>query len=221
MQMAAKKAGKAYELKANRCAASLMGYAEQAARVAWEAVERHYPEAAKLMLKEVCELRACVLRACVPSVGASACACTQVGIYGMFGTGFSKVTIACSDGALEHVGLTQHPQLMVRPRVRVSSGPTVDNPTCAHYDDNYMVDVVLAFAVGDLHGGDHVMTSTDGTQAIVVETSQLGTLILGCHQHVLHGNLGTRESRVGGGRVIYSFYLAEALRKHAPARFKV
>ena len=60
------------------------------------------------------------------------------------------------------------------------------------------------------------MTSHDGKEAIVVESSKLGTIISGNHQqHVLHGNLGTTS----GGRIIFSFYLAQALLNRAPNRF--
>ena len=59
------------------------------------------------------------------------------------------------------------------------------------------------------------MTSHDGKEAIVVESSKLGTIISGNHQHVLHGNLGTTS----GGRIIFSFYLAQALLDRAPNRF--
>ena len=52
-------------------------------------------------------------------------------------------------------------------------------------------------------------------EAIVIESSKLGTIILGNHQHVLHGNLGTTK----GGRIIFSFYLAQALLDRAPNRF--
>lgn len=46
-----------------------------------------------------------------------------------------------------------------------------------HYDGNYLVDVVLAFAVRDLAGGDHVMYSVDGKEAIIiVETQAFGTV---------------------------------------------
>ena len=61
----------------------------------------------------------------------------------------------------------------------------------------------------------HVMTSHNGKEAIVIESSKLGTIILGNHQHVLHGNLGTTK----GGRIIFSFYLAQALLDRAPNRF--
>ena len=72
------------------------------------------------------------------------------------------------------------------------------------------------FGYGDLKSGsDHVMTSHDGRQAIIVETSPLGTIVSGNHQHVLHGNLGTTN----GGRVIYAFYLSKALLNNAPNRF--
>ena len=52
-------------------------------------------------------------------------------------------------------------------------------------DGNAGADVVLAFALGSLAGGDHVMVSPDGKQAMVVETSALGTVIVGNHQHVV------------------------------------
>ena len=162
VQMAARKAGKAFELKANALAKdTLEHYARQAAAIAWEALVRHYPISAQDMLHEV-------------------------GIYSLYGTGFSKVTIA------------------------------YDNPSNVHYDINYSVDVVLAFAVGTLMGGDHVMMSVDGDKVIVVETSQLGTLIMGCHKHLLHGNLGTQN----GGRIVFAFYLSESLCKYAINRFK-
>ena len=105
----------------------------------------------------------------------------EVGRYGIYGTGFSKVTIA------------------------------YDNPTCVHYDSNYGADVILAFRLRSLKGGEHVMLSVDGGEAIVVETSELGTLIGGCHEHLLHGNLGTTD----GGRVVLAWYMPEDLRTHA------
>ena len=109
----------------------------------------------------------------------------EVGIYGIYNTGFSKVTIA------------------------------YDNPTCVHYDSNFGVDVILAFRLRPLKGGEHVMLSADGCEAVVVETSELGVLIGGCHEHLLHGNLGTTD----GGRVVLAWYMPEALRKEAPNRF--
>lgn len=113
-----------------------------------------------------------------------------MGIYGIYGTGFSKVTIA------------------------------YDNPTCVHYDSNFGADVILAFRLGSLKGGEHVMLSVDGDEAVMVETSELGTLIGGCHEHLLHGNLGTTDLRAGdSGRMILAFYLPQALRKEAPNRF--
>ena len=110
----------------------------------------------------------------------------EVGVYGIYATGFSKVTIA------------------------------YDNPTDAHYDKNFGADVIIAFRTNaECKGGDHVMVSHDGKTAVLVETSQLGTLISGNHQHVLHGNMGT----TGGGRIIYAFYLSQSLLKRAPNRF--
>ena len=111
---------------------------------------------------------------------------SEAGKYGIYGTGFSKVTVA------------------------------YDNPTNAHYDDNFGADVLVVFNIRNLRGGHHVMTSHDGKEAIVVESSKLGTIISGNHQqHVLHGNLGTTS----GGRIIFSFYLAQALLNRAPNRF--
>ena len=84
LQMTAKRHGLAYERKATAvCREKALGrLAEIAAPVAWEFLERRYPETALAMLREV-------------------------GMYGIYGTGFSKVTIA------------------------------YDNPTCVHYDSNY------------------------------------------------------------------------------------
>ena len=110
---------------------------------------------------------------------------SEVGIYGIFDTGFSKVTIA------------------------------YDNPTTVHYDSNFGADVILAFRIGALQGGEHVMLSVDGEEAVVVETSELGVLIGGCHEHLLHGNLGTTD----GGRIVLAWYMPQALRKQAPNRF--
>ena len=90
-----------------------------------------------------------------------------------------------------------------------------DNPTNAHYDNNFGVDVLVVFDICNLRGGHHVMTSQDGKEAIVVESCKLGTIISGNHHHVLHGNLGTTS----GGRIIFSFYLAQALLDRAPNRF--
>ena len=87
--------------------------------------------------------------------------------------------------------------------------------TCVHYDSNYGADVILAFRLQSLKGGEHVMLSVDGSEAVVVETSELGVLIGGCHQHLLHGNLGTTD----GGRMVLAWYMPEALRKEAPNRF--
>jgi hypothetical protein len=162
MQMRAWKNGAAYERKATAIGRekALGRMAEEASRVAWDCVLRRYPQRAAQMLMEV-------------------------GRYGIYETGFSKVTIA------------------------------YDNPTCAHYDSNYGADVILAFRLGNLRGGEHVMLSADGTHGIVVETSELGTLIAGCHEHLLHGNLAT----VDGGRLVFAFYLPLALLKEAPNRF--
>ena len=104
----------------------------------------------------------------------------QAGKYTIFNTGFSKVSIA------------------------------YDNPTTAHFDSNYGVDVVVAFNVDGsvpLKGGVHVMTSHDVDKAIAVETSQLGVCIAGPHAHLLHANTATTD----GGRIIFAFYLAEKL----------
>ena len=84
-----------------------------------------------------------------------------------------------------------------------------------NYDNNFGADVLVVFNLRNLRGGHHVMTSHDGKEAIVVESSKLGTIISGNHQHVLHGNLGTTS----GGRIIFSFYLAQALLDRAPNRF--
>ena len=131
-----------------------------AAKLAWEHLLRRFPKIAEKMQAEA-------------------------GKYGIYGTGFSKVTVA------------------------------YDNPTNAHYDDNFGADVLVVFNIRSLRGGHHVMTSHDGKEAIVVESSKLGTIISGNHQHVLHGNLGTTS----GGRIIFSFYLAQALLNRAPNRF--
>ena len=161
LQMTARRNGQAFELRATEKAKELGAHASIAAHLAWTHVQQRFPKIAQIMLE-------------------------QVGIYGIYGTGFSKVTIA------------------------------YDNPTNVHYDDNFGADVVLAFGYGDLKSGsDHVMTSHDGRQAIIVETSPLGTIVSGNHQHVLHGNLGTTN----GGRVIYAFYLSKALLNNAPNRF--
>ena len=115
----------------------------------------------------------------------------QAGAYTIFGTGFSKVSIG------------------------------YDNPTAAHYDSNYGVDVVVAFDVGDLsverlRGGVHVMTSDDASVGVAVETSRLGVCIAGSHAHLLHANTATTS----GGRLVFAFYLSEALLKDAPNRMR-
>jgi hypothetical protein len=70
LQMDAYLKGVPFELRATKKADGVMGcLAEQAARIAWEVVERRYPAIAAEMLKEV-------------------------GEWGIYGTGFSKVTIA-------------------------------------------------------------------------------------------------------------------------------
>jgi hypothetical protein len=154
LQMQAWKNGEAYERIATAIARDkpLGKLVERAADLAWDFVVRRYPSISKKMLD-------------------------AVGIYGIYGTGFSKVTIA------------------------------YDNPTCAHYDSNYGADVILAFRLKGLQGGDHVMWSVDGRDAIAVETSDLGVLIGGCHEHLLHGNLATTD----GGRVVLAWYLPQAL----------
>ena len=127
IQMHARKNGIAYERKATAIGRdmALGKLVEQAAPLAWDFVVRRYPNISREMLREV-------------------------GRYGMYSTGFSKVTIA------------------------------YDNPTCVHYDSNFGADVILAFRLRALKGGEHVMLSVDGGEAIVVETSELGTLIGGC-----------------------------------------
>ena len=162
LQMHAWRNGIAYERKATAAGRSMaLGrLVEMAAPVAWDFVVRRYGAISREMLREV-------------------------GVYGIYGTGFSKVTIA------------------------------YDNPTCVHYDSNYGADVILAFRLRSLKGGEHVMLSVDGCDAIVVETSELGVLIGGCHEHLLHGNLGTTD----GGRVVLAWYLPEALLSGAPNRF--
>ena len=125
LQMAAWLKGQAYKLKAWDSAPELDAHAAVAAAIAWDHVTKRFPELAKSMKGEV-------------------------GVYGIYGTGFSKVTIA------------------------------YDNPTDAHYDKNFGADVIIAFRTNaQCKGGDHVMVSHDGKTAIVVETSQLGTLISG------------------------------------------
>ena len=155
LQMQAWKNGEAYERKATAIGRDkpLGVLVERAAPLAWDFVVRRYPAISKKMLD-------------------------AVGRYGIYGTGFSKVTIA------------------------------FDNPTCAHYDSNYGADVILAFRLRALKGGEHVMLSVDGCDAIVVETSELGVLIGGCHEHLLHGNLATTD----GGRVVLAWYMPQALR---------
>ena len=155
LQMQAWKNGEAYERKATAIGRDkpLGMLVERAAPLAWDFVVRRYPDISKKMLD-------------------------AVGIYGIYGTGFSKVTIA------------------------------FDNPTCAHYDSNYGADVILAFRLKALKGGEHVMLSVDGCDALVVETSELGVLIGGCHEHLLHGNLATTD----GGRVVLAWYMPQALR---------
>ena len=162
IQMHARKNGIAYERKATEIGRKMaLGWlVEIAAPVAWDFVVRRYPKIASDMMREV-------------------------GRYGMYGTGFSKVTIA------------------------------YDNPTCVHYDSNFGADVILAFRLRSLKGGEHVMLSVDGDAAIVVETSELGTLIGGCHEHLLHGNLGTTD----GGRIVLAWYFPQDLRKRAWNRF--
>ena len=155
LQMQAWKNGEAYERKATAIGRDkpLGMLVERAAPLAWDFVVRRYPSISKKMLD-------------------------AVGIYGIYGTGFSKVTIA------------------------------YDNPTCAHYDSNYGADVLLAFRLKSLKGGEHVMWSVDGCDAIVIESSELGVLIGGCHEHLLHGNLATTD----GGRVVLAWYMPQALR---------
>lgn len=70
-----------------------------------------------------------------------------------------------------------------------------------------MVDVIIAFSLQDLRGGDHVALNWDGSSALVIETSKFGTVIAGDHKVMLHGNLGTRT----GGRIIAAFYQSRSL----------
>ena len=42
-----------------------------------------------------------------------------------------------------------------------------------------MVDVIIAFRLQDLRGGDHVGLNWDGSSALIIETSELGTIIAG------------------------------------------
>ena len=162
LQMQARRNGTAYERRSTAAARgrNLGNLAEMAAPVAWDFVRRRWPQLADEMWREV-------------------------GIYGIFGTAFSKVTIA------------------------------YDNPTCLHYDSNFGADVIMCFKLATLQGGEHVMMSVDGGEAVVVETSELGVLIGGCHEHLLHGNCATTD----GGRVVLAFYFPQALRKEAPNRF--
>jgi len=154
LQMQAWRNGTAFERKATAIARDkpLGMLVERAAPLAWDFVKRRYPAISKEML-------------------------AAVGPYGIYDTGFSKVTIA------------------------------LDNPTCAHYDSNFGADVIMAFRLEGLKGGEHVMLSVDGGKAIVVETSELGVLIGGCHEHLLHGNLATTK----GGRVVLAWYMPQAL----------
>jgi hypothetical protein len=155
LQMQAWRNGTAFERKATAIARDMpLGMlVERAAPLAWDFVTRRYPAISQEML-------------------------AAVGPYGIYDTGFSKVTIA------------------------------LDNPTCAHYDSNFGADVIMAFRLEGLKGGEHVMLSVDGCEAIVVETSELGVLIGGCHEHLLHGNLATTK----GGRVVLAWYMPQALR---------
>jgi hypothetical protein len=141
LHMHARRHGIAYERRATALAHrdALGPLVERAAPVAWDFLARRYPSIAREMLREV-------------------------GRYGIYGTGFSKVTVA------------------------------YDNPTCVHYDSNFGADVVMAFRLRSLKGGEHVMLSVDGCEAVVVETSELGVLIGGSHAHLLHGNLGTTDA---------------------------
>ena len=64
------------------------------------------------------------------------------------------------------------------------------SPTQLTYK-NFGADVIIAFRTNaECKGGDHVMVSHDGKTAVLVETSQLGTLISGNQPpaHLLHGN---------------------------------
>ena len=79
-----------HKLKAWDLAPELDAHAAVAAAIAWDHITKRFPELAKIMKH-------------------------QVGVYGIYGTGFSKVTIA------------------------------YDNPTDAHYDKNFGADVIIAF----------------------------------------------------------------------------
>ena len=73
----------AYELKANVTAGAVLGgFAEQAAHVAWAATADRYPQIAAKMLEEV-------------------------GTCGIYGTGFSKVTIAYDNPTNAHCELAR------------------------------------------------------------------------------------------------------------------
>ena len=87
--------GEAFELRATAKASELNAHAEVAAELAWEHLLRRFPKIGEKML-------------------------TEAGKYGIYGTGFSKVTVA------------------------------YDNPTNAHYDDNFGVDVLVVFDICNL-----------------------------------------------------------------------
>ena len=191
VQMNARRNGIAYERKATAAGRekALGALVEMAAPVAWDFVMRRYTSIARDMLREV-------------------------GIYGIYSTGFSKARIRGSHHAHTHLHLcTLLTVLCALCVVQVTIA--YDNPTCVHYDSNYGADVILAFRLRVLKGGEHVMLSVDGSEAVVVETSELGVLIGGCHEHLLHGNLGTTD----GGRIVLAWYMPQALRNEAPNRF--
>ena len=67
--MGAWRKGEAFELRATAKAPELNAHAEVAARLAWEHLLRRFPKIGEKML-------------------------TEAGKYGIYGTGFSKVTVA-------------------------------------------------------------------------------------------------------------------------------
>ena len=84
-------------------------------------------------------------------------------VYGLFGTGFNKVTVGWN------------------------------TPTLLHYDNkNEGITALLIIGMNELSGGSHVLFGNDLHAAVVVEhVPDVGILIIGDYKRVLHGNLST------------------------------
>ena len=98
---------------------------------------------------------------------------TMASLYGMCGTGWNKVTVGWN------------------------------NPTGLHWDkSNRGITALLMFGVHGLRGGTHCLFGQELGEAVIVEETEEGVLVLGDYSRALHGNLAT----VFGDRFVVNAY---------------